>query len=254
MSTEKTAIFKDGEEPRERLERLGVRALSDRELLMILLGQGNAARSVDEISNEVLSLLDRGTSFPLASLMNIPGVGRAKGATILAALELGRRKNTRKPRQILHPTDIFQEVRHYANRNSQEYLIVLSLNGAKEVLDITVATIGFVNRAFFHPREVFSEPLKKRATSIAIAHNHPSGLLVPSNEDRQVTRKIALSGEILGINLVDHVIFSDTAYYSFLEHREMDAIDRFVEGEVRSAGKREEAFLALEKIRSSENP
>lgn len=253
MSKEKTR-FTDGEEPRERLERLGVRSLSDRELLMILIGQGNGARSVDEISDDVLALLDRGTSFPLMTLMNIPGVGRAKGATILAALELGRRKNTRKPKQILHPLDIFQEVRHYANRNSQEYLIVLSLNGAKEVLDITVATIGFVNRTFFHPREVFSEPLKKRATSIAIAHNHPSGQLRPSAEDRQVTRKIALAGEILGIDLVDHVIFTDTAYYSFLEHGEMDEVDRFVDGEVRSAGKREEAFLALEKIRSSGNP
>lgn len=253
MSTEKTR-FNDGEEPRERLERLGVRSLSDRELLMILIGQGNGARGVGEISDDVLSLLDRGTSFPLMTLMNIPGVGRAKGAAILAALELGRRKNTRRPKQILHPLDIFQEVRHYANRNSQEYLIVLSLNGAKEVLDITVATIGFVNRAFFHPREVFSEPLKKRATSIAIAHNHPSGQLQPSAEDRQVTRKIALAGEILGIDLVDHVIFTDNSYYSFLEHGEMDGVDRFVEGEVRSAGKREEAFLALEKIRSSGNP
>ena len=254
MSTEKTARFRDGEEPREKLERLGVRALSDRELLMILLGQGNATRSVDEISDEVLSLLDRGTSFPLITLMNIPGVGRAKGATILAALELGRRKNTRKPKQILHPTDIYQEVRHYANRNSQEYLIVLSLNGAKEVLDITVATIGFVNRTFFHPREVFSEPLKKRATSIAIAHNHPSGQLVPSSEDRMVTRKIALSGEILGINIIDHVIFTDNGYYSFLEHGEMEGIDRFVEQEKKSAGKREEAFLALEKIRFQGSP
>jgi len=253
MSTEKTR-FNDGEEPRERLERLGVRSLSDRELLMILIGQGNGARGVGEISDDVLSLLDRGTSFPLMTLMNIPGVGRAKGAAILAALELGRRKNTRRPKQLLHPLDIFQEVRHYANRNSQEYLIVLSLNGAKEVLDITVATIGFVNRAFFHPREVFSEPLKKRATSIAIAHNHPSGQLQPSAEDRQVTRKIALAGEILGIDLVDHVIFTDNSYYSFLEHGEMDGVDRFVEGEVRSAGKREEAFLALEKIRSSGNP
>lgn len=253
MSTEKV-IFKEGEEPRERLERLGVRALSDRELLMIIIGQGNGTRSVDEISDEVLSLLDRGTSFPLMTLMNIPGVGKAKGAAILASLELGRRKNTRKPKQILHPLDIFQEVRHYANRNSQEYLIVLSLNGAKEVLDITVATIGFVNRTFFHPREVFSEPLKKRATSIAIAHNHPSGQLKPSTEDIQVTRRIALSGEILGINLVDHIIFTDTSYYSFLEHGEMDSVDRYVEGEVRSAGKREEAFLALERIRSSGNP
>ncbi len=253
MSEEKTR-FKEGEEPRERLERLGARSLSDRELVMILIGQGNGARSVSEISDEVLSLLDRGTSFPLVTLMNIPGVGRAKGASILAALELGRRKNTRRPKQILHPLDIFQEVRHYANRNSQEYLIVLSLNGAKEVLDITVATIGFVNRTFFHPREVFSEPLKKRATSIAIAHNHPSGQLKPSSEDINVTRRIALSGEILGINLVDHIIFTDSAYYSLLEHGEMEGVDRYVEGELRSAKKREEAFLALERVRSSGNP
>ncbi len=209
--------FKKGEEPREKLERLGVRALSDQELLMILLGQGNATRGIEEISKDILTILDKGQSFPLASLMNIPGVGRAKGATILAALELGRRKNSRKPKQFTTHSDIFMEVRHFASRN-QESLIVLSFNGAMELLDTTVATVGFVNQTFIHPREIFSEALKKRASFVIVAHNHPSGILVPSKHDMEGTRRIMYAGDIIGVPVVDHIIFTEGAYYSFAEH------------------------------------
>ncbi len=209
--------FKKGEEPREKLERLGVRALSDQELLMILLGQGNAARGIEEISRDILAILDKGQNFPLASLMNIPGVGRAKGATILAALELGRRKNSRKPKQFTSHSDIFMEVRHFASRN-QESLIVLSFNGAMELLDTTVATVGFVNQTFIHPREIFSEALKKRASFVIVAHNHPSGILVPSKNDIEGTKRIMYAGDIIGVPVVDHIIFTEGTCYSFADH------------------------------------
>ncbi len=209
--------FKKGEEPRERLERQGVRSLSDQELLMILLGQGNAQRGIEEISRDVLSLLDKGQNFPLSSLMNIPGVGRAKGATILASMEFGRRKNIRKPKQYTSHSDIFMEIRHFAGR-SQESLIVLSFNGAMELLDTTVATVGFVNQTFIHPREIFSEALKKRASFVIVAHNHPSGILIPSREDIAGTARIMTAGDILGIPVVDHLIFTESAYYSFADH------------------------------------
>ena len=172
------------EDPREKMERLGVKALSDRELIMVLLGQGNASHSVDIISKDVLSLLDKGQEISLPSLVMIPGVGKAKASTILASLEIGRRKNNRKAKKILVPNDIYQEIRHYAVRE-QEQLIVMSLNGAHEVLNIRVATIGLINKTVVHPREVFAEPLKERATAIVMAHNHPSGSLEPSSEDKQ---------------------------------------------------------------------
>ncbi len=205
------------EDPREKMERLGVKALSDRELIMVLLGQGNASHSVDSISKDVLSLLDKGQEISLPSLVMIPGVGKAKASTILASLEIGRRKNNRKAKKILVPNDIYQEIRHYAVRE-QEQLIVMSLNGAHEVLNIRVATIGLINKTVVHPREVFAEPLKERATAIVMAHNHPSGSLEPSSEDKLTTDRIVKAGKILGISVIDHIIFSNEGYFSFLEH------------------------------------
>lgn len=208
--------FKRGEEPRLRLEKNGVRALSDEELLMILIGQGNSMRSVEDISADVLSLIDKGIPFPLSALMNIPGVGRAKGATILASLEFGRRKTNRKPKQYNHHLDIYQEIRHYAQRD-QEQLIVISMNAAFEILAIHTASIGYVDKAFFHPREIFSEAIKERATQIVIAHNHPSGSLLPSKEDVLGTKRIIRSGQILGIPVLDHLIITRDSYYSFYD-------------------------------------
>lgn len=249
MDTEKDR-FTTGEEPREKLVRLGARALTDRELIMLLIAQGNGARSVEEISSDVLNLIDRGVSFPLTTLMNIPGVGRAKGAQVLAALELGRRKNTRKPRHINSSVDIYQEVRHFASRD-QESLIVVSINGAMEILDTTVATIGFVDRVFSHPREIFAEALKKRSTAIAIAHNHPSGHIFPSKDDVEVTKRIIRAGDILGVTLVDHIIFSEDGYYSFLEQNILEKIRKIIREEDGRIDKRKEGLQVLEEIRKT---
>lgn len=215
--------FRRGGEPREKLEKKGARALSDEELLMILLGQGNASRSVEDISGDVLALIDRGIPFPLSALMNIPGVGRAKGATILAAMEFGRRKTNRKPKQYNHHCDIYQEIRHYANRE-QEQLLVISMNAAFEILNIHTASIGYVDKAFFHPREIFSSAIKECATQIVIAHNHPSGSLLPSKEDISGTTRIIKAGRILGIPVTDHLIFTRDSYYSFYDSGTLKSI------------------------------
>ena len=203
--------------PREKLENKGALALSDLELLMILLSSGNAKRRVNEIALDLLTLLDTKVDATTDDIAKISGIGTAKASVISAALELGRRRFVKNSNTISTPNDIFLEVKHFATRE-QEQFIVIVLNGAHEVINIFTATIGLVNRALIHPREVFSDPIARRATAIILAHNHPSGILEPSREDITTTSRLAESGEILGIKVIDHLIFSTKSYYSFREH------------------------------------
>ena len=203
--------------PREKLENKGALALSDLELLMILLSSGNAKRRVNEIALDLLTLLDTKVDATTDDIAKISGIGTAKSSVISAALELGRRRFVKNGNTISTPNDIFLEVKHFATRE-QEQFIVIVLNGAHEVINIFTATIGLVNRALIHPREVFSDPIARRATAIILAHNHPSGILEPSREDITTTSRLAESGEILGIKVIDHLIFSTKSYYSFREH------------------------------------
>lgn len=205
--------------PREKMELKGAESLSDLELIMLLVSTGTAERPVNEVSSELLTLLDKSEEPDYKSICAIKGLGRAKCSQILAALELGRRRMKKYGigPSISSPGDIFREVRHYATRD-QEQFIVLVLNGAHEVLNVFVATVGLVNKTLVHPREIFSDAIQRRGTAIAIAHNHPSGKLEPSEDDINVTKRILISGDILGIRVLDHIIFSGTGYYSFLEH------------------------------------
>lgn len=209
--------------PREKMELKGAESLSDLELIMLLVSSGTAERPLNEVSSELLTLLDKSEEPDYKSICAIKGLGRAKSSQILAALELGRRRMKKYGigPSISSPGDIFREVRHYATRD-QEQFIVLVLNGAHEVLNVFVATVGLVNKTLVHPREIFSDAIQRRGTAIAIAHNHPSGKLEPSEDDINVTKRILISGDILGIKVLDHIIFSSSSYYSFLEHGLMD--------------------------------
>ena len=209
--------------PRKKMELKGAESLSDLELIMLLVSSGTAERPVNEVSSELLTLLDKSEEPDYKSICAIKGLGRAKCSQILAALELGRRRMKKYGigPSISSPGDIFREVRHYATRD-QEQFIVLVLNGAHEVLNVFVATVGLVNKTLVHPREIFSDAIQRRGTAIAIAHNHPSGKLEPSEDDINVTKRILISGDILGIRVLDHIIFSSNSYYSFLEHGLMD--------------------------------
>lgn len=209
--------------PREKMELKGAGSLSDLELIMLLVSSGTAERPLNEVSSELLTLLDKSEEPDYKSICAIKGLGRAKSSQILAALELGRRRMKKYGigPSISSPGDIFREVRHYATRD-QEQFIVLVLNGAHEVLNVFVATVGLVNKTLVHPREIFSDAIQRRGTAIAIAHNHPSGKLDPSEDDINVTKRILISGDILGIKVLDHIIFSSSSYYSFLEHGLMD--------------------------------
>lgn len=211
----------ENEREREKLERVGAKAMSDKDLIKLIISTGTNSHSLDEIADNILVLLDKDEDIDINRLRLIPGIGKAKAAMLVASLEIGRRKNKRKPKPILSPQDIFSEIRHFSSRD-QEQLIVLCLTGAHEIIDIKVATVGLLDRTVVHPREVFTYPIRERAAAIAIAHNHPSGRLIPSEEDKNVTKRIVSCGKLLGIKVIDHIIFSDSAYYSFLEHDELE--------------------------------
>lgn len=202
--------------PRERMILRGAEALSDQELLAILIGSGNKERSVNAIAKDLMELLDKKAVVTNDELMNIPGLGTAKATLIGAALELGRRRLPPKRRQISTPSEIYPLVQHYASR-MQEHFLSICLNGAHEVLSVNVCSVGLVNRTLVHPREVFTEAVRQRATAIVVAHNHPSGNLEPSMEDKDVTRRLRQAGDILGIKILDHLIFGEEGFLSMLE-------------------------------------
>lgn len=208
--------------PRERLAAFGAENLSDHELLTIIIGAGTRDRNVQKIAAELLEYLDRKNNDPtLTELLTVKGMGKAKSIQLLAELEFFRRRWQPGKHKITVPGDVLPLVRHYGDR-LQEYFLCLSLNGAHEVIKTRVVSVGLLNRALVHPREVFAAPIIDRAAAVIIAHNHPSGNVEPSMEDREVTIRIKAAGETLGVELLDHVVFSSTGlYYSFLENGEL---------------------------------
>lgn len=144
--------------PRERMLLRGAEALSDQELLAILIGSGNKERTVNAIAKDVMELLDRKAVVSNDELMNIPGLGTAKATLIAASLELGRRRLPPKRRQISTPSEIYPLIQHYASR-MQEHFLSICLNGAHEVLSVNVCSVGLVNRTLVHPRDVLTSHL-----------------------------------------------------------------------------------------------
>lgn len=205
------------ERPREKMQRKGAQALSDVELLAVLLGSGSNGMNVMTLAQRVLRVLDANGSTPeVERLCAVPGVGPAKAALMVAAFEFIRRRIRPYDNKITLPTDVYPLIRHMADRR-QEHFLSISLNGANEVIAIRTVSVGLVNRALVHPREVFADPITDRAAAVIVAHNHPSGNLTPSCDDLAITRRLKRAGQTLGISLLDHLIFNASAYYSLLE-------------------------------------
>jgi DNA repair protein RadC len=205
----------NGERPRERLFRGGPIALSDRELLAIVLNTGIRGKDVMALAGELLELLDRHKGIPsVQDLSALGGMGRSKACAVAAMLEFGRRRWGLAGARIRQPQDIYALLRHHADRK-QERFLCLSLNGAHEVLALRIVSIGLLNRTIVHPREVFADPIIDRAAAVIVAHNHPSGHLKPSPEDDEITARLIAAAELLGLNFLDHLIFSVTAWYSY---------------------------------------
>jgi DNA repair protein RadC len=203
--------------PREKLLRKGAAALSDQELLAVLLGKGTPAMDVMTLAGKLARLIDeKGLGVTAEDLRQFPGVGNAKAALILAAIEFARRRIKPEGAKIETPADLLPHVRHYADRK-QEHFLCASINGANEILNIRVVSIGLIDRTPVHPREVFADALSDRASAIIVAHNHPTGKVEPSAADVEITNQLKAAGSVVGIALLDHIIFNRSDYYSFLE-------------------------------------
>ena len=209
--------------PRERLLEAGPSALSDGELLGLLFGIGSREKTAVELAGEVISEADglHGLyDISVHELTQINGIGEAKACIILAAVELGRRigqvRNPGRP-VISSPADVERLLRgRIANLDRENFVVVL-LNTKNEVIETSTVSIGTLGASLVHPREVFKPAVRASAASVILAHNHPSGKVEPSQEDREVTRRLGEAADILGIEVLDHVIVGD-GYYSMKEH------------------------------------
>ncbi|MEF8728800.1 MAG: DNA repair protein RadC [Accumulibacter sp.] len=207
----------EADRPREKLLRKGAAALSDRELLAILVGKGTLGMDVMTLAGKLARVIDeKGLSVSAEDLTQFAGIGDAKSTLILAAIEFARRRIKPEGAKIETPADLLPHVRHFADRK-QEHFLCASINGANEILNVRVVSIGLIDRSPVHPREVFADALTDRASGVIVAHNHPSGGLEPSPSDIRITAQLKAAGDILGIVLLDHIIFNRVGYFSFLE-------------------------------------
>ena len=211
--------------PREKMAANGAAVLTDAELIAILLRTGTAEKSAIDIASEMTA--DGGLYKRLAGitrlneLTNIKGLGQAKAATVLAALEIGRRIASAKPLEKIHlscPQDVADFLMPRLRYAAKEQFVVILLNGKNKVIGTEVVSEGSLSSSVVHPREVYAPAILHHAAAIMVAHNHPSGDPKPSTEDTEVTRVLARSGKVLGIPMIDHVIIGDGNYYSFLEN------------------------------------
>ncbi len=200
--------------PREKLAKQGPEALSDPELLVVLLGSGVPGKNVFQIAHSILQQIDRdGKKLDVKSLMNIDGVGVAKACQIMAAFEFARRRLFRDLVVVRNVQDVLPLISNIADKK-QENFICISLNGANEVIGNRVVTVGLLNSTQIHPREVFADVISDRAAAVMLAHNHPSGILKPSSDDIVMTKQMVEAGRILGISVLDHIIITKKGYLS----------------------------------------
>ena len=203
--------------PREKLAAKGAAALSDYELLMAIIGSGNAQADVTKIARDVQKLIkEKGSELTYEDLLGIRSLGPAKATQIMAGFELWRRQFEVPDRPIIDSPEAAVVQLADIRDKKQEYFVCLTLDGANRLISKRVITIGTLTSSLVHPREVFADAITDRAASIIVAHNHPSGNLAPSNADREVTSRLQEAGVLLGITLVDHIIISSQAYISII--------------------------------------
>ena len=203
--------------PREKLREKGASALTDEELVVAILGMGTAGVDVRTIARQVAGLIrEHKAGLMLDHLLAVPGVGLAKAGQILSAFELARRHLLKDTVKICVAQDVLPLVADIAGKQ-QEYFVCISLNGANEVIEKRVVTIGLLDKSPVHPREVFADVIADRAAAVIFAHNHPSGELQPSEADLRMHEQLTEAGKILGIHVFDHIIVTRKGYYSFQE-------------------------------------
>ena len=210
-----------GEGPRERILRTGVESLTDRDLLAAVLGTGYAGTSVAEVADGMLrdTSLEALSRLVLKELRRVRGLGTARACQLLAAFEIGRRvfgpiRGVQQP--IRTPADVLPLIRHYAYQTKEHFVSVM-LNTRHLPVGVEVVSVGSISASIVHPREVFRPAISLAAASLILAHNHPSGDPSPSEEDLDITQRLRRVGEMVGIEVLDHLILGQGDPFSMRE-------------------------------------
>jgi DNA repair protein RadC len=221
----------EADRPREKLVRVGADALGDNELVAVVLGSGQRTRSALELANAVLD--DVGGLHRLArashdGLCRVPGVGAAQAARLMAAVELGRRTLLQPPvdrPQLRSPRDTAGYLLPRFSARPVEHFGLVLLDVRCRVIRTALLSVGTIDATTVHPREVFREATVAGASSVVLFHNHPSGDPAPSPDDVRLTARLVRAGEVMGIDVIDHLILADDRYYSFRESGGLGALD-----------------------------
>lgn len=206
-------------DPLAKAKEKGIHSLTDKELIALIIGSGTKGCSVERIASDVDNLY-KAKDYNLVTvedLIGMRGIGEVKAYQMMASKVYNERRNQTKKIRVKTPTDVTALLSKYI-KEEQEHLILFTLNGAHEVINEYVVTIGLVNMTVVAPREVFKRAVRDNATAIIIGHNHPSGNTIPSEEDKTITKRLAQCGLMMGIQIVDHIIIAENGYTSFKEH------------------------------------
>ncbi|MCD8862899.1 RadC family protein [Staphylococcus arlettae] len=216
------------EKPRERLLYKGAEHLSNAELLAILLNTGRKGFSSIDIAHEILSTVDSIhylKKLTISDLQNIKGIGTYKAIVLKAAFELGERMHSgsiESQIKITSPQDVATFLMGEMQHLTQEIFVALFLNSKNIVIKKQTIFKGTLTSAIVHPRELFNAAIQWASNAIIVVHNHPSGDATPSDEDIQTTKRLIQCGEILGIDIIDHIIIGNSSYVSLVEEGYFD--------------------------------
>jgi len=209
------------ERPRERLQRFGVEALSAQEILALILGRGIAGESVTVTAQRLLSKfgsLKGIANATLEELAQVKGIGLAKASQIKAAFELANRlegyPESNKKHSVKTPEEVVKLVSGRLKGKKKEHFLVILLDTRGQLIKTSEISVGSLDTSIVHPREVFKEAMSASAASVIFVHNHPSGDPQPSEDDLKLTERLAEAGEIVGIDVLDHIIICDKKYIS----------------------------------------
>lgn len=228
--TEKKSIkeWAPDDQPREKMMAKGKAALSNAELLAILLRTGKEGQSAVDVARSLLDSADNDlitlSNLSLDDLMQHKGIGKAKAITIMAALELGKRRRGAEanlPAEVKDSKDSYERFLPFIDDIRQEHFLVMYLNQSNHALKVECISNGGTTHVIADPKIIFKNALNLNATCIILGHNHPSGNPRPSEDDRQLTKKLVAAGKLLDITVIDHIIIGNERYYSFRDHGEM---------------------------------
>ena len=228
--TEKKSIkeWAPDDQPREKMMAKGKAALSNAELLAILLRTGKEGQSAVDVARSLLDRADNDlitlSNLGLDDLMQHKGIGEAKAITIMAALELGKRRRGAEanlPAEVKDSKDSYERFLPFIDDIRQEHFLVMYLNQSNHALKVECISNGGTTHVIADPKIIFKNALNLNATCIILGHNHPSGNPRPSEDDRQLTKKLVAAGKLLDIAVIDHIIIGKERYYSFRDHGDM---------------------------------